>query len=70
MEKIEKDRWYRPSEIAKLGFIKNSKGEGDYALILKFIKRGKLMARNFGLGKTPYFRVKGDEIIRYLEGLK
>ena len=70
MKKIITNNWYRPSEIAQNGWIKNSKGKGDYMLVLKLIRKGRLKARNFGLGLTPYYRILGSEIIRYLNSLK
>jgi len=69
IKEIDPERWYRPMEIAKAGWIRNAGNKGDYYYVLKLIKRGRLRARDFGLGKTPYYRVLGSEIIRYLESI-
>jgi len=67
IEEINPERWYRPREIAQNNWICNSKGKGDYYLVLKLIRKNRLRARDFGLGKTPYYLVCGSEIIRYIE---
>ena len=66
---IEHGRWYRPSEIAKLGLILNSRGNGDYGFVLKLIKDGRLKASNYAKPDSiqgPYWRVKGSWISEYL----
>lgn len=69
MRKIEGKKWYKPREIAVLGLIKNSTGgdnvESNYNFILKLIKAGKLAAKNYGIGGTPYWMVSEDEIKRW-----
>jgi hypothetical protein len=66
MKKINPQEWYRPKQVAQNGWIKNSKNKGDYYLVLKLIARNKLRARDCGLGKTPYFQIKGSDIMRYV----
>jgi len=69
MRKIEGKRWFRPREIAQEGLIKNSTGgdnvESNYNFILNLIKSGRLAAKNYGMGNTPYWLVSEDEIKRY-----
>lgn len=67
---IEPEKKYKPREIARNNWIVNSKGKGDYYLVLKLINKNVLRARDVGNGKTPYYRVLGSEIIRYLDSLK
>lgn len=65
MKTIYDKKWYRPSEIAELGLIKNSKGKADYYFVLKLIKTKRLRAKNYANGKKPYWLVPEDEIARY-----
>lgn len=63
-------KWYKPMEIAKLGLIKNSKGDagtvaGHYDYIIELINSGRLRAKNYGKSKHPYWLVPEDEIARY-----
>ena len=68
-KEVTPGEFYRPSEIAKRGWIIDFKGKGRYAYILKLIRLNRLRARDFGLGKTPYYKVLGRELIRYLENI-
>ena len=68
MEMIDAERWYRPSEIAKLGFILNSRGNKDYSFVLKLIRDGRLKASNYAKPDSqqgPYWRVKGSWVLAY-----
>lgn len=69
MRKIEGKKWLRPREIAVQGLIKNSTGgdnvDSNYNFILNLIKAGKLKAKNYGLGATPYWLVSEDEVKRW-----
>ena len=61
------DEYYRPMQIAKYHWMIWYEGKNAYYYILKLIQKNKLEAKNFGLGKTPYFRVKGSDLINFLE---
>lgn len=70
MKTIYDKKWYTPMEIAKLGLIKNSRGDrstvsGNYDFVLTLIKSGRLRAKNYANGKKPYWLVPEDEIARY-----
>lgn len=64
---VDLDRFYRPREIANNRWMIEYQGNDSYYYILKLIKVGRLKARNFGLGKTNFWKVTGREIIKYLE---
>lgn len=63
--------WYTPMEIAKLGLIKNSKGDrgtvnSHYNYVLELIKSGRLRAKDYSRGsKRQFWLVPEDEIARY-----
>ena len=60
--------YYKPSEIADNNWIScDGKGKASYYYILKLIKNNKIKARNFGLGKTPYYRIRGSEILKFIK---
>jgi hypothetical protein len=71
MRKIEGKKYYKPREIAQLGLIKNSTGgdnvESNYNFILNLIRSGKLTAKNYSMGATPYWLVSEDAIAKYHE---
>ena len=58
---------YTPSEIVRYGWIgkEENKEVSDYRYVLRLIHRGKLPARNICLTGQKYFRVKGEDILRY-----
>jgi hypothetical protein len=71
--KIMPNKLYKPSEIARLGIILNTKNKPDYKYILGLIKSGQLIAVNKGLRDTPYYMISGMELIRYkkeVEGIE
>lgn len=60
--------YYKPSEIARKRWITSKgKGKASYYYILKLIKNGKIKARNFGLGETNYYRIRGMDILKFLK---
>lgn len=71
MKTIETKNWYTPMEIAKLGLIKNSRGDagtvsGNYNYVLGLIKSDRLKAKNYSTGKKlAYYLVSEDEIKKY-----
>lgn len=62
---IQEEKWYIPSEIAKLGLIVNSKNKADTIFVLRLIKRGKLKAQNYATATKPFYRVLGRDILQY-----
>lgn len=62
----EGKKYFKPSEIAKLGLIVNGKGKGDYNMVLKLIREGELKAMVLNAGKkVEYSVVSEDEIKHY-----
>lgn len=53
--------WFSPSRIAELGLIKDTKGVGNYRLVIRLIKDGKLKAKREKGG----FLVHKDWIAEY-----
>lgn len=56
MRTLYGQKWYTPMDIAKLGLIKNSKGDsstiaGNYNFVLEMINSGQLRAKNYSTGK-------------------
>jgi hypothetical protein len=67
---IDLEKYYSPRKIAENFWITNGRGEegkSNYDQVLRLIRFGKLPAKNFGLGKTPYYRVKGIDLLNYLK---
>lgn len=63
--RIQKELYYKPRDIAKYKLITSSRGDCSYNFVLDEIRAGRLVGENRGRGKTPYFWVKGTEILRY-----
>lgn len=63
--KIKADTYYKPRDIAKYKMITSSRGGVSYKFVLNEIKEGRLKAENRGRGETPYYWVKGDDLIEY-----
>lgn len=62
---IDPEREYKPSEIARFGFILDTKGKPNYRYVTNLIQKGKLRARNVGAGAIPYYKVLGKDIIKW-----
>lgn len=62
---IRKDTYYKPIDISKHKLILSSRGSCSYNFVLDEIASGRLIAENRGRGKTPYFYVKGSDILKY-----
>jgi hypothetical protein len=56
---------YNPSQIVEHGWITNTRNKPDYRYVLRLIKYGKLRARNVCLTGAKYFKVLGEDIIKY-----
>lgn len=69
MKTLYNQTWYRPREIARLGLIKNSKGNteaGNYHYVIMLIQTGRLKAKNYGRNPLrPRYLVPENEIQRY-----
>lgn len=63
--KIQKSRWYKPSEIAKEGLILTTIGTQSIQIINRLIRNGRLSVKNYSQGDKPCYLVKGSEIIRF-----
>ena len=64
---INPEELYRPMQIAKNQWMFGFQGKNAYYYILKLIQKKKLRAKNLGLGKVPYFRVPGSELLRFIQ---
>jgi hypothetical protein len=56
---------YNPSQIASYGWITNNNDKPDYRYVLKLINKGVLRARNVCLTGKKYFKVRGEDILKY-----
>lgn len=71
MRTLYHQKWYTPMEVAKQGFIQNSKGDegtvrGRYNYILELIGSGKLAAKNYSTGNLrPNYLISEKAITNY-----
>lgn len=68
---IEENKWYKPMDIAKAGWI-TTPGTNEvlsaYHYILRLIRNGKLKAVNYAEGEKgkKYFKVLGRDILEFI----
>lgn len=65
--KIKPHLLYTPRQMESIGTISSKRGYASYNFILDEIKAGRLKAENRGRGKTPYFVVRGEDILEYIK---
>jgi len=66
---IDKETYYKPMQIVDAGWIKTPATKSRlsiYNYVLKLIEKGLLKATDYGLGKTKYYKVKGEDILNFL----
>lgn len=68
-KEINPEEFYRPAQISKNQWLPGYQGKNAYAHILKLIQKRRIKAKNFGLGKTPYFRILGAELLKFINRL-
>jgi hypothetical protein len=69
MKAIDANKFYKPMEIVREGFITNTTGNGGrsaYNFILKLIRAKKLLANDVGVGKVSHFLVRGQDVLNFL----
>lgn len=68
LREIQPDEVFRPLEIVKNGWIKDTQGRPNYMYILERIREGELKAKNIGKdNQKPRYIVKGEDLISFLE---
>lgn len=67
LKEIDAEKYYQPSVIAKKDWLVGYEGTNPYYAILELIKLGRLEAKDFSRGKTPYYKVLGKDLIKYLK---
>lgn len=65
-KEINPEEFYRPRQIAQNHWILWYQGGNAYLYILRLISKKRIKAKNFGFGKTPYFRILGSELLRFI----
>ena len=70
IKEVNPNEWYKPKTISDNQWLWGFHGKNSYNAVLDLIGLRKIMARDFGRGKTKYWKVLGSELIRYLESLK
>jgi len=69
LREIQPDEVYRPVEIVKNGWIKDTIGNPNYYYLLDIIKNGEIPSKNIGKQTSEKARyiIKGQDLIDYLE---
>lgn len=64
---IVPDKIYTARQVAKLGFVTNSRGNEDYNFVLDLISKGvlKTLPSLPSSGGKPFYRILGKDIIEY-----
>jgi hypothetical protein len=68
LREIDPEEVYRPIDIVRNGWIRNTLGFPDYNFLLAEIRKGKLPAKriNNGSKNKPRYVVKGENLLLYL----
>lgn len=72
---MDKQVWFKPSQIAKDRMILDPNGQGNYRYIIRLIGNGELVAKVWthkgrnteGAEQRPYYMVHIDEIKKFNE---
>jgi hypothetical protein len=64
---VVKELLYKPLEIVRNGWIYNANGNFTKDFVLKIIRNKTLEAKNGGTGKVPFYRIRGEDIIKYIK---
>ena len=67
LREIQPDEVYRPVEIVKNGWIKDTRGNPNYFYLLDIIKKGEIPSKNIGKQTSEKARyiIKGQDLIDY-----
>ncbi len=59
--------YYKLTDVAKNGWIYNDalSIKGRYEFIFKLVKLKEIKSKNVGLGKKPFYKIRGDEILKW-----
>lgn len=66
MPKIKEEEFYTANEIVKMGIMKASSDNTRKQMLLRFIRDGRIVAKNVGGEKSPRYIVKGKTLIEYM----
>lgn len=67
LDEISDTALFNPTEVTKLGFIKNTHLVPSAFTLYRLIKSGKIKAVNIGLGKKfPRYFVKGKDLKNFV----
>ncbi len=66
-KEVIKSRYYKLTDIARAGWIYNDAEtvKGVYEFIFKLVKRNKIKSKNVSLGKKPFYKIRGVDILNY-----
>ena len=63
---ISPQLYYTPREVLQLS-LSGYFPVRSRTTLQKLIKSGKLKTVSYGTGKRPYYKIKGEELLRFLE---
>jgi hypothetical protein len=63
---ISQEDWYSVDRIHQLGLVLNTNGKPCRFTIYRLIRKGRLLARDFGSSGKPRYLVYGSDLIDFL----
>ena len=66
MKKIDLEKFYTPNEIVELGIMTANSADTKKQMLLRFIREGRIEAKNLGGGNKPRYVVQGKHLVEYL----
>lgn len=64
--KIDLEKFYTPNEVVALGIMSAKTPDTKKQMLLRFIREGRLEAKNLGGDKKPRYVVQGKHLVEYL----
>ena len=66
-KEVNIDLLYKPLDIVNSEWIYNGNGKYTKNFILRLIRLKRLKAKDAGIGKVPHYRVRGIDILEYID---
>lgn len=65
--KINPEQFYTPNEVVGLGMMTASSNDTKRQMLLRFIRQGRIKAKNLGGEKKPRYVIQGKHLVEYLD---
>lgn len=64
-KQIKEEKFYTPNEVVELGIMKANTIDTKKQMLLRFIRQGRIEAKNVGGNRKPRYLIQGKDLIEY-----